>query len=135
MPNKRANQHRWRNSVSDQIQRHLENAANELKESWSIDSGDPRLYPFMSEIVLNDLRDRISNRPRSTRLPSVPDPRPQPEPEKLMDLIDEKVVGSCLRGSEQWKLQGRAKESIGGRETGTCSMAKDSEKHRPSIRS
>ena len=90
MPNKREDQHRWKNSVSDQIQRHLQNAAKELKESWSVDSGDPRSYPFLSEIVLSGLRDRIRNRPRSIRLPSAPEP--QPEPEKLMDLIEEKIV-------------------------------------------
>ncbi len=90
MPKKRVNQHRWKNSVSDQIQHHLDNAAKELKESWSIDSGDPRLYPFMTQFVLNGLRDRIRNRPRSTMLPDVPES--QPEPEKLMDLIAEETV-------------------------------------------
>jgi hypothetical protein len=70
----------------------LENAAIELKESWSIDSGDPRSYPFMSEIVLNELRNQIRNRPRSTKLPPVHEPQPQPAPESLMDLIEEKIV-------------------------------------------
>ena len=95
MPKKHANQHRWKGWVSEKIQHDLEGAAKELKESWSIDSGDPRLYPFITEFALNDLRDRIKNRPRSTKLPPVPEGPPKAE--NLTDLIVEETVQAGAR--------------------------------------
>jgi len=124
MPNKRADQHRWRNSVSDQIQRHLENAAKELKESWSIDGGDPRSYPFMSEIVLNELRDRIRYQPRSTKLPSVPEPQPQPEPEKLMDLIEEKIVRAVYEDQNSGNYKDALRKASAGGKRGLAAWRK-----------
>lgn len=116
MPNKRENQHRWKRSVSDHMQQHLESAAKELRECWSIDSGDPRLYPFMSEIVLNELRDRIRDRPRSTRLPPTPEPQPQIEPERLTDLIEEKVVKAVYEDQNTGSYKDAlSKASAGGK--------------------
>jgi hypothetical protein len=115
MPIKRANQHRWKHSVSDEIQHDLENAAKELKESWSTDSGDPRLYPFNSEFVLNELRDRIRNRPRSTKLPPIPAPRP--EAENLMDLIQEKTVRAVYEDQNSGSYKDALrKASAGGKQ-------------------
>jgi hypothetical protein len=114
MPKKRVNQHRWKNSVSDQIQHHLENAAKELKESWSIDSGDPRLYPFMTQIVLDELRDRIRSRPRSTKLPTVPER--QPETGTLMDLFKEKAVKTVYENQNIGSYKDAIrKASVGGK--------------------
>lgn len=115
MPKQRVNQHRWKNSAIGQIQ-HLENAARELKESWSIDGGDPRSYPFMSEIVLNELRDRIRNRPRSTKLPPAPEPQPESEPETLMDLIEEKIVRAVYEDQNSGSYKAALKRaSLGGK--------------------
>lgn len=123
MPEKRVNQHRWKNSAIGQIQ-HLENAAIELKESWSIDSGDPRSYPFMSEIVLNELRDRIRSRPRSTKLPSAPEPQPESEPEKLMDLIDEKVVGAVYEDQNSGNYKDALRKASAGGKQGLAAWRK-----------
>jgi hypothetical protein len=122
MPNKRASQHRWKRSVGDQIQRHLENAAKELEESWSIDSGDPRRYPFMSEFVLNELRDRIRNRPRSTRLPPVPEP--QLEAEKLMDLIEEKIVKAVYEDQNSGNYSDALRRAWSGGKQGRAAWRK-----------
>lgn len=115
MPKKNANQHRWKGSVSEKIQHDLENAAKELKESWSIDSGDPRLYPFITEFALNDLRGRIRNRPRSTKLPPVPEPPPKAE--NLTDLIEEETVRAVYedQNSGSYK-EALRKASVGGKQ-------------------
>lgn len=115
MPKTHANQHRWKGWVSEKIQHDLEGAAKELKESWSIDSGDPRLYPFITEFALNDLRDRIKNRPRSTKLPPVPESPPKAE--NLTDLIVEKTVKAVYedQNSGSYK-EALSKASAGGRQ-------------------
>jgi hypothetical protein len=70
----------------------------------------------MSEFVLNELRDRIRNRPRSTRLPSVPEPQPQSETENLMDLFEEKIVRAVFEDQNSGNYKDALrKASAGGR--------------------
>jgi hypothetical protein len=114
MPNERANQHRWKGSVSYKIQHVLEEAATDLKLAWSSDSKDSRSYPFSSEFVLNELKDRIKNRPRSTKLPIS---EPPAEAENLMDLIEEKIVRAVYEDQNSGSYKDAVrKASAGGRQ-------------------
>ena len=115
MPKKRVNQHRWKKLLSDQMVSHLEGAVKELKETWSLESGDSRSYPFVTLILLNELKGRIANQIRSTKLPAVPKPRP--EPEKLMDLIEEKIVKAVYEDQNSGSYKDALKKaSAGGRQ-------------------
>jgi hypothetical protein len=64
---------------------------------------------------LNDLRGRIRNRPRSTKLPSVPEPPPKAE--NLTDLIEEKTVKAVYEDQNSGSYKDALrKASAGGKQ-------------------
>ena len=115
MPKTRVNQHRWKDAVSPVVLSALESAAKELKLFWKSDNADRPSYPIASAFVFAELRDRIRNQPRSTKLPV---PEPQREAKNLMDLFSEKAVRGVYEDQNAGSYKSALREAAAGGKQG-----------------
>jgi hypothetical protein len=93
----RQNQHRWKQSLGENLCGVLEDAAALLELAWNLDIKHPESYPFNTSYAFGEIAERIreAQRGESKKKSKWSNPMPQPRsPRRFADLVDEKILRS-----------------------------------------
>jgi len=97
MPDVSRNQHRWRQSLSDEACRVIDEGAEALAWAWKTDMRDPKSYPMNTSAIFSELVERMEQ----IRNGDMPQSRQGPidlsryrfsPPNRFSELINEKTI-------------------------------------------
>ncbi len=92
----RANQHGWKQSVSEHSDhglRVLEESAERLKWAWQTDKKYPKSFPIHTDTMFNEIRRQLTKgSPDKSEQQTLELPSPPPAPMCLSELVDEKTI-------------------------------------------
>jgi hypothetical protein len=121
------NQHRWKDAVSEDALRVLEDSAKRLKWAWAFDKKDPKLFPINTDYVFAEIEEQLSKasqgksriRPQPRRLPTLSRP-----PKSFSALVDEKTIKAVYEQQNNGSYEGALKLAASGERKGTSAWRK-----------
>jgi hypothetical protein len=119
------NLHRWRESLSAETNRVLEEAAERLEWAWSVDQKHPNSFPVNTDYAFAEIQEKLRYKSSSNavrKLLSLP-----PPPKCLSDLLDEKTIKGVYEDQNDGSYEDALKRAAAGLPKGTSAWRKISQ--------